>query len=166
MILSLPEAFDANEWYLVGATAVGFAALVPLRRTFTRLEMCAMWLFNIFLAHFADFTLAGEPFDMYDINDSPHYGLFDMLMYLVTYPPPCIAVCGIYARLNPRPWGVVLLIAAASAISAGLEWTAAEAGVYHYKGWRLEWSAAVYLLAFAANLAYFRWVRAAERPSG
>jgi len=159
MILYLPESFDLNEWFIIGATIAAWAAAFPVVRRLEPLLVLGLWLFNFFLAQGADFILAAKPLDLYDINDEKAYGLFDLILYMLTYPPVGILAGALPHRLAMNGSQIVAFILAASALTVGLEWLAHLAGVYHYNGWRLIYSYPCYAFSFAFNLWFCTFIR-------
>lgn len=158
MILSLPKNFDGNEWFIIGASILAWGCAFPLIRRQQPLLLVGLWLFNFFLAQGADFILAAKPLDLYDINDRKEYGLFDLILYMVTYPPVGMLAGYLPCRLRMNAAQTTAFILAASALTVGLEYAAHIAGVYRYHGWKLLYSYPSYIASFLLNLWFYRYV--------
>jgi hypothetical protein len=158
MILPLPKSFDSNEWFIIGASIVAWGCAFPLVRRQQPLLVLGIWLFNFLLAQMADFTLAVKPFDLYNINDRKEYGLFDLILYMVTYPPVGMLAAALPSRLRMNAAQTTVFILAASALTVGLEYAAHLAGVYHYHGWKLIYSYPSYIVSFLLNLWFYRYI--------
>ncbi len=86
MNLSPYEHFDRNEWFItIGIICTyTFSYFLPSKLKAEVTFLLFLWGFSV--AKFWDFTLGGGVFDFYDVNDSPHYDVFDFVSYFLYAP--------------------------------------------------------------------------------
>jgi hypothetical protein len=145
MILYPPERFDLNEWFIIfsSATVIVIALLLPKR--FSPALTTVILLFSVSLGQTSDFLICVPPYDLYDVNDSPKYEIFDFLLYYFSYPPVVYIMLHFYDRWKLKGTRLILYIVGFSLTTTGLEWLAKLAHVYKYKGWHLSYSFFVYI---------------------
>ncbi|WP_041051199.1 hypothetical protein, partial [Gordoniibacillus kamchatkensis] len=85
--MNFPHRFDANEWFIIIASVFIYTLIFFLPKRFPISLSIFFWLFNLYIANFADFMIATKPLDLYDINDGPEYEFFDLLIYVLLYAP-------------------------------------------------------------------------------
>lgn len=166
MILYPPVQFDGNEWFIILAAILNFMILFRLPRTFKVIEIVIIWIFNYFLAEFADFSIAVPPLDFYDFNDWPEYEYFDLVLYVFIYPPAAYLMLYYYHKWKLRGWPLAVYILMWAFITTGLEGAAAIFHVFTYKKWKLIYSFPAYVLIYGLNILVFRFVsKQLEKPT-
>lgn len=160
MILYPPIHFDANEWFIlvISVASWGIFLLLPNRLSYVTLFI--IWLFNGLLAFTADFSIGVKPFDLYDFGDRPEFEWFDIILYLFTYPPSQFFMLYFYSRWRPTGWYLFGYLLLFSLTTVGLEAISTYCfHVFTYKGWKLHYSAPIYLIIYTLNLLVFRFIQ-------
>ncbi|VBB06761.1 Hypothetical protein LUCI_1997 [Lucifera butyrica] len=159
MILYPPVKFDANECFIFLAIAANLLLIFLLPRRFSLLTLTGIWLFNIFLAQSTDFIIGKPPLELYRFNDLKEYEYFDVLLYLLVYPP--VAYFFLYFYDHRRWTGNRLrfYLIASAFITSVLERLAVQFHVFTYIHWNLLYSYLVYLLVFALNIRLLNFLR-------
>lgn len=139
-----PEHFDANEWFLVLSLLGigGFSLWLP--RRFPNIITVLLYCVGPVLAMNADFLLGVPPIDVYNINDTGRYEVFDLLFYFV-YAPFSYLFIYFFNKWRLRGWAVGLYVLACSTVGAGYEHIANLCHVFHYKNWNLGYSFMTYV---------------------
>lgn len=158
-----PLQFDMNEWFVLAASLVVFAAIASLPRKLSWTEISIVWIFNIYLATMADFILAIPPDDLYDINDSPKLEWFDLYVYATLYPGTAYILLTVYEMLKPQGRRMAAYLLGWALLTVGLEWTADRFQLFHYTDWHLTYSFPVYVAVYAINLRLLTYVRRSIR---
>ncbi|MNI52696.1 hypothetical protein D3C73_1074980 [compost metagenome] len=110
-----------------------------------------------------DHSIGTPPFDLYDAGDNSTYELIDLFSYFMYAPFGYLFIYG-YERLRMLEIMTVVYILFWAVMSAGTEWLAVQAGVFHYKhGYQLAYSFPIYLFLISIHLILYRMVFARER---
>ncbi|WP_248929994.1 hypothetical protein [Paenibacillus hamazuiensis] len=157
--MNLPNQFDANEWFILTASVLEYTVILFLPKRFRLSQSVFIWVFNLTLADYVDFMIATPPLNLYEINDSPEYELFDVLIYPLLYSPTAYLVIYFYDRWKPRGIFPALYVMGWALLTIGLEWMAEKFYIYKYNGWKLGYSLPAYVILYAANLMSFRFFR-------
>jgi hypothetical protein len=110
----------------------------PLKITILVLLYCFV------LAKSVDFIAGVPPFDLYDINDSSKYELFDVLTYLLYLPFGYIFLY-LYDRWKIQEVYVVLYIVSCSLLGVLFEMVTVMSHIFNFSEWRSIYSIPVYL---------------------
>jgi len=156
-------AWNTNEWFVVGLTVFGFAAVALLPRRFARSTTIVFVAFGSYFGTLFDYLLAVPPLDFYDVNDRSEFEFTDSLTYLM-YGPLGYLFVYLYDRLGaPGRWAP-LYVFGWTVVALLLEALYVNVGVFHYKnGYRLDYSGVVYLtLQLLALALYYKFRRPAE----
>lgn len=156
MILYPPIRFDLNEWFIIFATIITLVPTLLLPRRFSPAMTLFILTYNLYISHTADYLLGFPPYDLYDVNDSPKYEIFDFVLYSITYPPVTYLFLYLYDRWKWSGFRLIIYIMGCSILTTGMEWLADLAHVYAYKGWRLSYSFLVYIGVYTVNILLFR----------
>ncbi len=155
-----PDPWNANEWFLLIALAVASAAALCLPKRFPHAVTLVILMFCLYVPKVLDTMIGTQPFDLYDINDSPKYEVFDLISWF-TFAPFGYLYLYVYDRLQLRGYSTLLYILFCSLIGTVVEGLSMLAGVYTYKGWQLAYSFPVYLIVQSSYLVLFllckRW---------
>jgi hypothetical protein len=116
-------------------------------------------LFNVFLGQTVDYILAVPPYDLYDINDSKQYELFDGILYFLLYPPTAYLVIYFYIKWRIKGVYIIAYIVGWALITTSLEWIATLFGVFKYNGWKLIYSAPVYIAVYTLNILVLQFAQ-------
>ncbi|CAG7629606.1 hypothetical protein ACFQI7_15975 [Paenibacillus allorhizosphaerae] len=160
MILFPPVRFDANEWFIICAALANWSIWLSLPRRFSLLTVVCIWIFNYCLAQTADFTIAVNPYDLYDYGDHPEFEYFDWVMYVFTYPPAAFFVLFYYDRWRLKGWKLAGYVIGCAILTNAMEWISAYwFHVFTYKGWNPFYSTPVYVLVYYLNIALLKLVQ-------
>lgn len=159
MIFYPLEKFDGNEWFIIISLVLVFTIVLLLPKRFPALVVVFTMLFNVFLGQTVDYILAVPPYDLYDINDSKKYELFDCLLYFVLYPPTAYLVIYLYAKWKLNGVYLIAYILICAGITTGLEWLADLFHVFKYNQWKIIYSFPVYIAVFGLNILVLQFVQ-------
>lgn len=115
-----------------------------------------------------DFTIAGAPYDMYDIGDIPKYELMDLVLYLVLYPMAAYLVLWLYDKYAYKGWKLMTFLFAVTAATVLLEYVSLKFNVFRYNenGWRLSYSWVVYYLVWSMNIGIYHLIKKTPAREG
>lgn len=166
MILYPPEHFDGNELFILftGLLVTGIA--LRLNRRFPPAISAFIIVFNIFLGQTVDFIIGVPPYDWYDVDDHPEYEYFDILLYLVSYPPVVYIMLHIYDKWKPTGIRLAGYVLGWAALTWGLEWLSHQASVFQYNWWKLWYSFPTYIVVYILNLIVLKLGMRLLRASG
>lgn len=167
MILYPPVKFDTNEWFVIISGAVLLTAVFLLPKRFSALTVFMIWLFNFFLAQATDFVLGKPPLNLYYNNDLIEYEYFDVLLYLVVFPPFAYVFDYFYDKWRLKGIRLCLYILSWAAFTTTLEHIAER--YFHpfpFTGWKSWYSFFAYIIIYVLILWAFRIVskKYEERP--
>lgn len=140
----LPIHFDSNEWFLTISFCVAALIAIMLPRRFPTIITVTLLCLGFGVASFFDFYLGVPPLDLYDVNDTPDYELFELLVYALTSPFTYIYIY-LFDLWKIRGIWISLYVLGWSALGVAFEGLAAFMHVFHYKGWTLGYSFVFYL---------------------
>ncbi|MFC4100451.1 hypothetical protein [Paenibacillus xanthanilyticus] len=152
MRLDWPAQFDANEWFLLLSLLTVGGCSLWLPRRFPSIITALLYAMGPIMAMNADFLLGVPPIDVYNINDSGRYEVFDLLFYIV-YAPFSYLFIYAFDRWRVRGLAVSLYMLAFSALGVGYEQIANWCHVFRYKNWNLGYSFAIYVFVQTLYLA-------------
>jgi hypothetical protein len=159
MILYPPAAFNANEWFILMASLLVWSVSLALPKRFTLFMLICIWVFNVYLAQTIDFIIGKVPYELYKVNDYNEYEYFDLLLYLITFPPAAYLVLYGYDRFRFLGGKLLLYLIACGLITTGLEKISVYFRVFTYNHWGLAYSLPIYVLIFALNIWLFRLIQ-------
>ncbi len=84
-ILTLPEKFDFNEWFILVSIIVIYTYIYLLQRRFPLPITIMMVVFSLALEKAADLIFEYPPYNFYYLNDKIEYELFDLFVCFL-YP--------------------------------------------------------------------------------
>ncbi|MDQ0898379.1 hypothetical protein [Paenibacillus sp. V4I7] len=152
MILIPPIYFDANEGF---ATITMMALILLYCMLPKRIPLpiaLLMMIFNSYLGRAVDNILSTDyPYNVYEIMDTPHYDLFDFLLYSIPFPLVGYFYVYFYDKYPLRAPNQFIHILVWAIASVGFEALAVTFSIFQYNGWELSYSFPVYLLTFALN---------------
>lgn len=157
--------WNGNEWFVIGVTLAGAALVFFLPRRFSKSSTILYLLFGAYFGVLFDHTLAGEPFELYDVNDTSMLEITDVATY-VMYSPFSYLFIYIYdwLRLPHRLAPIYILVW--SAFGMALEGVGTQIGVFHYKGgYVFDFSSLIYLFLQVCTLGLYYYVKNQERGS-
>jgi hypothetical protein len=146
-----PKHFDINEWFIIFAALTVITVAVFLPKRFNVTQIAVVWAFSFFLAISTDHIIAGVPYDMYDIFDSPKYEYFDLFTYLLVYPPVIYIYIYGYDKWRPSGFFAFLYILFWALATTGFEYLATLVHVFKFKGWNHLYSLPTYMLVYVLS---------------
>lgn len=153
------DAFNTNEWFIIGSLVVLHGALWLAPKIFSKLETIGYYLFGINTVLFFDHTISVKPWDFYDVNDNSAFQFMDFLSYM-SYGPYSYFFIYLYQRLKVSGLKTIPYLLIWSAFSMLMEWAGVKIGMMHYdKGYEMKWSFPIYLFVQSMLLAYFHIVK-------
>jgi hypothetical protein len=153
------DKFDENEWFIIISLVLVMTIARLLRKQISTMVVVFLLLFNVFLGQTVDYILAVPPYDLYDINDSKQYELFDGILYFLLYPPTAYIVIYFYARWRLKGVLVFAYLITWAFITTGLEWMAAVFHVFTYNEWKLIFSFPTYIAVYGLNIMVFEFAQ-------
>ncbi|MFC0216745.1 hypothetical protein ACFFK0_30565 [Paenibacillus chartarius] len=155
--------FDGNEWFVIGLTVIGFAAIWIVPRRFSPLQTTFTLLIGVAFGLVFDHTIEVPPFDFYDLGDHSRYELFDMISYIMYAPFGYLFIYG-YERLRMFEFMTIIYLLIWACMATGLEKLAVIAGVFHYKhGYQWMYSFPIYIMVLSVHLLMYRLAFARDR---
>ena len=154
----LPEHFDANEWFLLISLCTIVTVAVVLPRRFPTIVTIVFLAMGLGISMYVDFLLAPPPLDLYDINDTKYYELFEIPFYYL-YAPFAYVFVYFYDKWKVRGLWTVLYVAVWSTASTLFERFADYCHVFKYKGWNLGYSFVFYLAVQSLYLLLYYMVK-------
>ncbi|MCQ2009127.1 MAG: hypothetical protein ABF629_00270 [Sporolactobacillus sp.] len=149
--------FNSNELFILITGVTAYTAMLLLPKRFNRQQTITMLLIGAFISTFFDNTVCINPFNYYNVNDTPFTDFWDMLSFVMFGP---FAYFFIYfyvvIRKNRTTYFFYITIwALISMIAEALAW---HVGVYHYKnGYQLFFSLPIYLIVLTATMVYYHY---------
>ncbi|WP_079506753.1 hypothetical protein [Mesobacillus jeotgali] len=153
------DAFNQNEWFIIGSLLVLHGALWFAPKIFSKIETIAYYLFGVSVVLFFDHTISVKPWDFYDVNDNSSYQFIDFLSY-ITYGPYSYFFIYFYERWKVSGLKTIPYILIWSAFSVLMEWIGVQIGMMHYeKGYKMHWSFPIYFSVQSLLLAFYHLVK-------
>jgi hypothetical protein len=153
------DAFDANEWFIIGSLIVLHTALWLAPKIFSKLETIGLYFFGVNIVLFFDHTISVKPWDYYDVNDSSAFQFMDFLSY-VSYGPYGYFFIYLYEKLKVSGLKTIPYLLIWSGFSMIMEWVGVQLGMMHYeKGYEMKWSFPIYLSVQSLLLVFYYLVK-------
>lgn len=157
MFLYLPKHFDQNEWFIIIVLILSLF-LVKLPKRMPAEVSCLIVLLSLAIPNIIDHSIAAiSPYDVYRLNDSEKYEVFDILLSGVYIPFGFLCVY-FYEWLRPKKTKIVLYILCWALFAIGFEFVIVRLHVFTYHGWRLAYSFPTYLLVISLFLVYYEFL--------
>jgi hypothetical protein len=156
LVLDFPKLFDSNEWCIILLILLN-VILFKLPKRFPNAITVLMILLSISIAKIVDHTIAVFPVDLYDINDTKRYELFDLLLY-ACYPPFGYLCTYFYMSLKKRGLFVLLYIIIWALFAVIFEYFLVKIQVFRYNGWSIFYSFPTYLIVISIYLIFLNFV--------
>lgn len=157
MIL-FPGKFDINEWFIIIMILVNVIIMLRLPQRLPSTIMLLIMMIGLASAKTLDHIFGTPPLDFFDVNDSPKYELFDLLIYFL-YSPFAYYLVYFYDKWHLKGFAAWLYVLAWSVFAIGLDWTCVQLHVYLYKKWTLLYSLPVYLITIGMTLGFFHLLK-------
>lgn len=158
-MIPLPMKFDENEWFIMISILILYIMVFLMPHPFPSTITILIFLSGGLLGIVADIILGVPPYDLYDANDSPKFDLFDMILWTILYPPFGYILLYAYEKYKFTGFKTACYILICSILSLGVEWTAVQTHVFHYKGWTIWYSFPVYLTVISLFLLFYRFLK-------
>lgn len=153
------DAFNQNEWFIIGSLIVLHGALWFAPKLFNKLETMAYYFYGVNIVLFFDHTISVKPWDFYDVNDRSAFQIMDFLSY-VSYGPYSYFFVYFYEKYKISGVKVIFYVLIWSAFSMLMEWIGIQIGLLHYdKGYRMYWSFPIYLFVQTLLLAFYHLIK-------
>lgn len=147
-----------NELYIVCTLLTAFLISVKLPQKFPAAITVLIFTFSAFIGLTADHILAISPYDIYDVNDSPHFEFWDFIYYSM-YGFSGYFFLYLYQHWRIRGILTIGYIVLWSIFSVFYEWIAVIVGIFDFsKGYRMQYSFPVYLFIQTFFLIFFYFV--------
>lgn len=124
--------FNLNEWVLLGAILGLYIVVFVLPRQYPMSMGILLVLFGVFFGWLFDHSLAIEPFNYYDVNDSSNYEWSDVITYIL-YGPFSYFFIYFYDRWRVKGIWNMLYIMVWVGIAILCEYLANLSGIFHYR---------------------------------
>jgi hypothetical protein len=157
MLLYPPKHFDANEWYIILTTVLGYGVLYFFPKRYPHAISVLLVLFCVSAATVYDHTIAWPPLELYDINDRKSYEWFDAVTYLM-YSPYALICVYVYDKANPKGLWFTAYIVLWSALCVLFEWLAIRCHVFTFHRWNLFYSLSVYLVMTTLYIRLYHYL--------
>jgi hypothetical protein len=157
MLLYYPEKFDANEWFILVGVIVNILVFTFLPKRLPRELIPLLVLLSISFPKVLDHTMAVQPYDFYNINDSKKYELFDLILYGV-YPMFGYLFLYIFDIFKPTQMRFLFYILVWTFFAGAFEYILFKIHVFTYTGWHIVFSLPVYLITLCLTFLFYRFV--------
>lgn len=155
--MPLPQRFNLNEI----AFSITFIALtiiiIRLPKRFPLAASILLIAYGTFIGNFCDTILATPPLDLFDVFDSGHYELFDLLIFF-GYGCYCYVLIYIYDRLHVKGIINAVFVLLSAAISFCYEYIMLSFKVFTYKSWTLAYSFTSYLFVILSLVLFYSFI--------
>ncbi|WP_191557127.1 hypothetical protein [Metabacillus idriensis] len=147
-----------NELYIIMTLAAGLFLAVKLPKKFPAAVTILIFTFSAFIGLTADHILAIPPYDIYDVNDSPKFEVWDFIYYSM------YGFFGYFFLYLYQQWrirGIITIgyIIIWSVFSVFYEWIAVLVGIFDFsKGYKIQYSFPVYLFIQTFFIIFFHFV--------
>ncbi|HZG76961.1 MAG TPA: hypothetical protein VEZ72_14005 [Paenibacillus sp.] len=160
------DQFDRNEWFVVGMTILGYAAIAWMPRKVPRAYLYLGLVWGFASATLFDFTIGGGLMDFYRVNDSDRYEITDLLTY-VMFAPFGYLIVNVYELLRiEKRAALALYILGWTIVGVGVQWIAAWMHMTTYQhGYRFEYNIAVFLVIQTVTVCFYRYAKRVPLPS-
>jgi len=163
MMVTYEHAFDANEWFIVISLILIGIIIAIAPKIFSFLEGVAHYIYGAFIAMFFDHVIGVPAWDLYDINDSSAYEIFDFLTYLI-YGYYSYFYAYLYNKLRIKRYMHIPYLFIWTCFSVLIEWLGIKIGLFHFnKGYEMYWSVPIYLLVQSLHIIYYHLIRVSEK---
>lgn len=157
MFLYLPKHFDGNEWFIIIVLVLSIFLMRLPKKMPTEVAYLIV-LLSPAIPIIIDHTIAAiSPYDVYRVNDSEKYEVFDILLIGVYVPFGYLCVY-FYEWFRPKKMKIVLYILCWSLFAICFEFVIVRLHVFTYHGWSLEYSFPTYLLVISLFLSYYEFL--------
>lgn len=140
----LPQQFDGNEWFLIISFFFIVSFMISLPRRFPNIVAIVFLFLGLGTPMYVDFILAPPPNDLYDVNDTSYYELFEIAFYYL-YPPFAYIFVYFFDKWRVHGLFITVYILVWSMVGTAFEALAVYFHVFKYKGWNLGYSFVFYL---------------------
>jgi hypothetical protein len=139
------NAWNANEWFVVIFTVIGYGSVWLLPRRFSKGAAVLYLTLGVFYGVLFDHIISVKPFDFYDVNDTSNFQFLDFVTYLM-YGPFAYLFLYIYDWLRITHRYAAFYVLLWTAFGMVMEGAAGYFGVFHFKnGYEYDYSSPVYL---------------------
>ncbi|BBN98839.1 hypothetical protein [Sporolactobacillus terrae] len=153
MISSLIQS-SSNELFIFIAGTGAYLLMLALPQRFTKRQIITMLLISSYWSCFFDTTLCVNPFDYYDINDTPFFDLWDLFSFVMFGPYTYLLIYA-YTEIPKNRTTYFFFIIVWTLIAIASEALAWHANVYQYKnGYQMFYSLPIYLIVISITLMY------------
>lgn len=149
---------SGNEWFTLGAAVLSVCLFLCVRKHFHPAVILLLWLFITSLVETFDYALAATPFRLYFCGDNQSYEISGAMLALFVYPAYAYLFLYFYDKWKLRSAKLFIYILAWTAFSLAIEWLFDRFGVFHYTGWKLAYSALVYVFSDCVLLWVYRFI--------
>ncbi|MDQ0860445.1 hypothetical protein [Bacillus sp. V2I10] len=147
-----------NELYIVITLFTALWISVKLPKIFPPAITLLIFTFSAFIALTADHILDLPPYDIYDVNDSPEFEVWDFIYYSM-YGFFGSFFLYLYQQWRIRGMITIVYIILWSMFSVFYEWVAVLVGIFDFsKGYKMEYSFPVYLFIQTFFIIFFHFV--------
>ncbi|SFF97665.1 hypothetical protein [Sporolactobacillus nakayamae] len=149
--------FDSNEIFILIIGALAYLVMFLLPKYFSKQQTITMLLIGNYISTFFDNTVCINPFNYYNINDTPYTDFWDLLS-CVMFSPFGYFFVYLYAIIKKNRTTYFFYISMWSLIAVVAEALAWRVGVYHYKnGYQLFFSLPIYIIVLTVTMIYYQF---------
>lgn len=147
-----------NELYILATIAVALLIMAKLPKKFPAGVTVLIFTFSALIGLTADHILAIPPYDVYDVNDSPNFEVWDFIYYSM-YGFFGYFFLYIYQHYRIRGILTIPYIILWSMFSVFYEWVAVQVGIFDFgKGYKMQYSFPIYLYIQTFFIIFFHFV--------
>lgn len=156
-LLTFPKHFDENEWFIIVVFLLSLS-LFKLPKRFPLEISILIIILSMTVPKVIDHSIAANPLNLYDLNDSNKFEIFDVFLDFL-YPPAGYMCAYIYDKLRPKGFKILLYILIWTAFAISFEFIAIKFNVFNHHGWKLIYSLPTYLIAISLFLLFFEFLQ-------
>lgn len=155
MLLYFPTKFDENEWTIIIAVLFNLLIFKFMPKKLPKEIIPLIVLISISFPKILDHTIAIKPYNFYDLTDTKHYEIFDLILYAVY---PAFGYLFVYFVEYFKGLKLVLYFLIWCLISGVMEFFFVKLHVYTYNHWKLIYSMAIYVVVLALTYLFYKFV--------
>lgn len=156
--MPLPKSFDQNEWFIIISFTLSVLVFILLPKRIPITITVLLLIFSSVVARLFDHLLAGPTLDLYDLNDTGKFELFDLFTYLL-YSPFGYFFIYFYEKWELRGYQLFIYIVTCTTTATAYEWVNHYFNVFNYKGWKISYSFTVYLAIQPIMLLFYEIIK-------
>jgi hypothetical protein len=156
------EEFGKNEIYILIMLVIAYAAFFLFPKRLPRSITILLLVWGFVSSTFFDFTIGGGLLDLYRVNDSNKYELFDLLSYFLFAPFSYFFVY-FYERFKIGRKAFIFYVLGWCSVGLIMEKVSGFMGLTHYQhGYSMKYSLVVFLVVQTTTALYYELIKKKE----